>query len=96
MNTQVYQIVDNRVCYKCGCRAGHCSHLEPIAYEREMTMPGMGSRQDSAVPWTAEELEQLEVMWADGLTTTRIAELVNRSRSAVSGMIYRMGFTRAA
>ena len=96
MSTQVYQIVDNRVCIQCGCRAGHCDHLESIAYEKEMTVPAKLGRQDFGVPWSEQELEQLEAMWADGMTSTRIAELLNRSRSAVVGVVYRMGFKRAA
>ncbi len=48
-----------------------------------------------SAPWPESHLSTLRREWSNGLSATQIAPLVQRTRSAVCGMVFRLGLTRA-
>ena len=42
-------------------------------------------------PWTPEEIERLRVLWADGYSTSRIAQMFGRKKNSVVGKVHRLG-----
>ncbi len=44
--------------------------------------------------WTDFDQDRLEKMWADGMTSSQIAEATGRTRSAIMGRVHRCGLRR--
>ena len=90
-----FTLVDNRVCWRCGARAGNCAHIEREDAVIEMQPPA--NRQGAKLlPWSQWEMDRLRELWAHGYTSFQIADLLNRSRSSVTGMVSRLGIQKTA
>ena len=44
--------------------------------------------------WNEERLEQLQKLWAEGLSITQIGNMIGVSRNAVVGKVHRMGLPK--
>lgn len=89
-----YRRIDSRECRKCGAVAGRCQHL---AADEDIIWIARGKERplNPAHAWTAKEREQVKRLFIDhGLTSTQIAEIMNTTRSAISGLLRREGVAR--
>lgn len=88
-----YMRVDSRECRRCGAVAGRCEHLQAdtdiiwVSTGREKAITPM-------VAWPLEEREAIKRMFEAGYNASEIAEVKNTTRSAVCGMLRRMGVRR--
>lgn len=89
-----YRRVDSRECRKCGAVAGRCQHLaadEDIIW----ISASKEARHDPAIHWTQRQRDTMRILFEGGKTAGEIAELMNTTRSAVSGLLARMGVRRS-
>ena len=85
-------VLDNRICWRCGAKQGACRHTEGKRYDETLRVPAYAGRECTAqVRWTKDEERLAARLWKAGGTTGQIAELLNTSRSAVSGKLFRLG-----
>lgn len=52
---------------------------------------GLRLREVNWFDWTAERIETLEALWADGLSASEIAKRFGTTRNAVIGKVHRLG-----
>ena len=86
------EIRDTRLCPRCGAVAGRCDHMPAENYILEVSEKV--AQREIVLAWSPHELEKLEIYWRDGVTPTNIAELLNRSISAVKAQASRMRLQR--
>ncbi len=94
IETVRFAIPDRRVCWRCGARAGACSHIERDDHVAEIPVFSV-NREPKPLKWSDWELEQLSDLWRRGHTASEIGELLNRSRNAVTGVVVRMNLQRS-
>jgi hypothetical protein len=90
-----YRRVDSRACFKCGAVAGRCEHL---ASDADIVWLSNTREKPIAPPsvWSPEDKETIRRLYVESeLTFDQIADLMNTTRSAVSGILHRMGVRRA-
>lgn len=89
-----YRRVDSRACFKCGAVAGRCGHM---AADHGIVWLANTREKPVAPPsvWSPEDKEAIRRLYVErGLTFDQIADLMNTTRSAISGMLHRMGARR--
>lgn len=88
-----YRRVDSRQCPRCGAVAGRCDHMKSDA-----DIVWLSKSQDRKPPsftaWSAEQRDTMRRLYLAGSTFDEIAEVFNTTRSAVSGLMHRMGVRR--
>lgn len=89
-----YRRVDSRSCFKCGARAGHCEHLKA---DDDIIWLSTSKERPVSVNrvWEPKDRETARYLYVErGLTFDQIADIMNSTRSAVSGVLHRMGVRR--
>jgi DNA-binding NarL/FixJ family response regulator len=86
------ELVDSRQCLRCGAVAGRCDHLQE--YNDVLEVPDRPIDREIKVAWLPEENQALRNLWLSGRSSGQIAEILNRSRSAVTAQVGRLGIRR--
>src|SRR5881392_518328 len=71
--------------------------MRSLSDSPEQASVSSGRDERPAMSWTAERVETLKKLWADGLSASQIAnELGNVTRNAVIGKVHRLGLSGRA
>lgn len=85
-----YRRVDSRACFKCGAVAGRCEHLaddtDIIWINRSKERPISVNRA-----WSPQDREAVVSLYRNGWTQARIADALNTTAGAISGILNRAG-----
>ena len=90
-----FRRVDSRECKVCGAVAGRCEHLES---DEDIVWMSKGIKDrplNPVISWTPEQRETIKRLFLErGLNYSEIAEVMNTTRQAISGILWRMGVRR--
>lgn len=84
-----FRRVDSRICTRCGARAGQCRHMSDetdiiwLSYRD-------GYKFNPQNTWIASDRQKVVDLYNRGLSQKQIAEVMNTTTSAISGILHRM------